>query len=256
MDRKKTFFVAGGVAAFAFYLLLILLLILFFNDYRHAKRYVPKQTQSIEVSLMEAPPAKPKPRPVLPPKPKPKPKPKKPAPKPAVAKKAAPAPKKPAPPRPKAIASLFEGVKVKEPPSTRAARLANAPKIRYKPAEEKREERPRARELVRDINLSKPSIKMRSKASGQGEVDAYMSKLYEILYGSWQPEAVYAGSKATVRLRIEPDGSFRYRLVAPSDNQGFNESLIEYLDHLQRTKLPPHERGRSLVIDVEFKAKE
>ncbi len=254
MDRKGTFFFAGGVAAIAFYLVLILLLILFFNDYRHSKRYVPKQTQSIEVSLMEAPPAKPKPKPMV--RPKPKPEPKKPTPEPSVAKKAAPAPKKPAPPRPKAIASLFQGVKVKEPPRRSAARLANAPKIRYKPTEEKREERRRARELVQDINLTKPSITMHSKASGQGEVDAYMSKLYEILYGSWQPEALYAGSKATVRLRIEPDGNFRYRLVVPSDNQGFNESLIEYLDNLQRTKLPPHKRERSLDIDVEFKAKE
>lgn len=254
MDKKNLFFFAGGVASFGFYFVLILLLILFFNDYRHTKRYVPKKTQSIEVSLMETPPAKPRPKPVTPPKPKPKPK--KPKPTPAVAKKAAPAPKKPTPPRPKAIASLFEGVKVKEPSRSSAARLANAPKIRYKPTEERREERRRARELVHDINLTKPSIKMRSKASGQGEVDAYMSKLYEILYGSWHPEALYAGAKATVRLMIEPDGSFNYRLTAPSDNQGFNESLIEYLDNLQRTKLPPHKRGRTLVIDVEFKAKE
>jgi hypothetical protein len=97
---------------------------------------------------------------------------------------------------------------------------------------------------------------MASKAGGEGEVDAYMSKLYEILYGSWQPEAVYASLKVSVRFAIRPSGSFNYRVLSPSDNQGFNESLIEYLDTLQRKGLPSHKRKKTLVIDVEFKAKE
>jgi outer membrane biosynthesis protein TonB len=205
---------------------------------------------------MSAPPVKPKPAPVRCEERKKRVK----AETPAVAKRPAPAPSprpRPAKPRPKAIASLFKGIEVDEPTDSRPARLANAPKIRYKAAsKEEREERKRAEKLVRDINLSKTSIKMASKAGGEGEVDAYMSKLYEILYGSWQPEPVYAGLKATVRFSIAPDGSFNYRVLYPSDNQGFNESLIEYLDTLQRKGLPPHRRKKTLVIDVEFKAKE
>ncbi|WP_300361083.1 TonB C-terminal domain-containing protein [Hydrogenimonas sp.] len=254
MDKRGLFFFTGGAAAFLFYFVLILLLIIFFNDYKKSKRYVPKVSESIEVSLMQMPPAKPKPQPVEKKEVKPKTK----AKTPAVAKKSSASPKQPTKPRPKAIASLFKGVKIKEPTDTsRAARLANAPKIRYKATskEEKREQK-RAQQLIRDINLSKPSIRMSSKASGQGEVDAYMSKLYEILYGSWQPESVYAGSAATVRLTIAPDGEFEYRLLYPSDNQGFNESLIEYLERLKHKKFPSHKRGRELVIDVEFKAKE
>ncbi|WP_353663046.1 TonB C-terminal domain-containing protein [Hydrogenimonas sp. SS33] len=254
MDRNNRFFIAGGLAAFLFYILLLFLLLLFFNSMQHAKHYVPKQTQSVEVSLMQLPPSRPKPKvPVAKKETKKEVK----AKVPSVAKKAAPAPKHPVKAPPKAIASLFKGVKIKEPAQTRARRLANAPKIKYKPHAEKSEEpRKRAQELIKDINLSKPSITMRSRASGQGEVDAYMSELYKVLYGSWQPEALYAGSKATVRLSIEPDGTFSYRLLYPSDNQGFNESLIEYLDSLKRMKLPPHKKKRRLVIDVEFKAKE
>ncbi|WP_456451001.1 TonB C-terminal domain-containing protein [Hydrogenimonas sp.] len=256
MDRRNTYFIAGGAAAVGFYSLLVLLLILFFNDYKQSKRYVPKKAHTIEVSLTSAPPAKPRPKPVEKKEQKKRIK----AKAPAVAKKAAsrPAPKpKKAPARPKAIASLFEKVKVAEPTDSRPARLANAPKIKYEAtAEEEQEERRRAERLVRDINLSKTSIKMASKAGGEGEVDAYMSKLYEILYGSWQPEAVYAGQAATVRLTIAPEGSFNYRVLYPSDNQGFNESLIEYLDTLQKRGFPPHKRGKPLTIDVEFKAKE
>jgi outer membrane biosynthesis protein TonB len=256
MDRKKSYFFAGGIAAVGFYVLLISLLLLFFNDYRHTRRYVPKKSQSIEVSLMSAPPTRPKPRPAVKKEQKKQLRSKIPA---TVKKPSAePSPKpKPAPPRPQAIKSLIAKVKVAEPTDTRPARLANAPKIRYKPtARKNREERRKAEALVRDINLSKTSIRMASKSGGQGEVDAYMSKLYDILYGSWQPEAVYAGSKATVRLFIEPDGSFNYRVLYPSDNQGFNESLIEYLDMLQKRGLPPHKREKTLTIDVEFKAKE
>ncbi len=254
MDKRGSYFFAGGFAAILFYFLLILLLILFFNDYKKSKRYVPKQSQSIEISLMQTPPqTRPKPKPAE----KREEKQKMVAKTPAVRKQSQTA-SKPAKPKPKAIASLFKGVKVKEPTeSTRAARLANAPKIKYKAvSKEEKQERKKARELVRDINLSKPSIRISSKASGQGEVDAYMSKLYDLLYGSWQPESMYAGLSATVRLSVEPDGSFDYRILYPSDNQGFNESLIEYLDQLKTKKFPPHTRNKKLEIDVEFKAKE
>jgi hypothetical protein len=254
MDKKGLFFLTGGAAAFLFYFVLILLLILFFNDYKKSKRYVPKPSQSIEISLMQAPAARPKPQPPEKKEVKPKTESKT----PTVVKKSSASPKKAGRPQPNAIASLFKGGKVKEPTEqTRAARLANAPKIRYKAtSKEEKRERKRAQQLIKDINLSKPSIRMSSKASGQGEVAAYMSKLYEILYGSWQPESIYAGSAATVRLRIEPDGEFDYRLLYPSDNQGFNESLIEYLEQLKQKRFPSHKRGKTLVIEVEFKAKE
>ncbi len=255
MDKDNLYFAVGGLAAGLFYLGLILLLILFFNDYHHAKRYVPKKSHTIEVSIMSAPPVK---RTRAPRKPEPKKEAHK-TPVKSVSKKApAPSPKKAAPPKkPVAIASLFEKVKVAEPTDSRPARLANAPKIRYKaPTKSEKRESRRAEALVRDLNLSRPDIKMASSAGGEGEVDAYMSKLYEILYGTWQPEALYAGESASVRLDIAPDGSFTYRVVRPSDNQGFNQSLIEYLDTLQRKGLPPHKRGQPLRIDVEFKAKE
>ncbi|WP_457595092.1 TonB C-terminal domain-containing protein [Hydrogenimonas sp.] len=252
MGRERRYFYIGALAAVAFYLLLLLLLILFFNDYKRSKRYVPKKSQNIEVAIVMQSSKKPEPKRRAQKERKRKVK------APAVKKPAPAAPKTSTPAEPKAISSLFKGIKADRPvESGSAARLANAPKIRYKAsAETESKKRVEASRLVRDINLSRPQIDITSKSSGIGEVDEYMSRLYDRIYRSWQPEAIYAGEEAKVRLRIAPDGSFDYSLLFPSDNQGFNQSLIEYLDRLKREKLPPHKRGETLDVDIEFKAKE
>ncbi|WP_457598452.1 TonB C-terminal domain-containing protein [Hydrogenimonas sp.] len=252
MGRERRYFYIGALAAVAFYLLLLLLLILFFNDYKRSKRYVPKKSQNIEVAIVMQSSKKPEPKRRAQKEQKRKVK------APAVKKPAPAAPKTSTPAEPKAISSLFKGIKADRPvESGSAARLANAPKIRYKAsAETESKKRIEASRLVRDINLSRPQIDITSKSSGIGEVDEYMSRLYDRIYRSWQPEAIYAGEEAKVRLRIAPDGSFDYSLLFPSDNQGFNQSLIEYLDRLKREKLPPHKRGETLDVDIEFKAKE
>ncbi len=254
MGSEKRLFFIGGIAAFLFYLLLILLLILFFNDYKRSKRYVPEKSQSIEVSILQQSSKKPKPKP----KPTVKKEQKQQVKLPPEKKISATAPKRAAVPKPKAISSLFEGIKASAPvESSSAARLANAPKIKYKASSsQEQKSTQKASQLIKDINLSKPEIDITSKSSGIGEVDEYMSKLYDKIYKSWQPEAIYAGEQAKVRLRISPDGSFEYELLFPSDNQGFNQSLIEYLNRLKSEKLPPHKRGETLDVDIEFKAKE
>ncbi len=253
MGSDKRLFFIGGIAASLFYLLLVFVLIYFFNEYKRSKRYVPAKSESIEVSILQQSSKKPKPEP----KPAVKREQKQQVKLPAEKKVSATAPKSAAP-KPKAISSLFEGIKASAPvESGSAARLANAPKIKYKAASSQEQKVTRkASQLIKDINLSKPEIEITSKSSGIGEVNEYMSRLYDKIYRSWQPEAVYAGEQAKVRLRIAPDGSFEYSLLYPSDNQGFNQSLIEYLDRLKREKLPPRKESGILDVDVEFKAKE
>ncbi len=254
MGSDKRLFFIGGIAATLFYLLLIFVLIYFFNEYKRSKRYVPAKSESIEVSILQQSSKKPEPKRRAEAKKERKRQVKAPAEK----KLSSTAPKSVAHPKPKAISSLFEGIKASAPvESAGAARLANAPKIKYKAAssEERRATR-KASTLIKDINLSRPEIEITSKSSGIGEVDEYMSRLYEKIYKSWQPQAVYAGEQAKVRLRISPDGSFEYSLLYPSDNQGFNQSLIEYLDRLKREKLPSRKEGGQLNVDITFKAKE
>ena len=253
MDRERRYLLIGALAAVAFYLLLLFLLLLFFNDYKRSRRFVPEKSRNIEVSIVMQSSKRPEPKRRAQKERKPQTK------APSVVKKPAPAAPKPAPPaQTKAISSLFKGIRADRPvESGSAARIANAPKIRYEASSEtESKRRVEASRLVRDINLSRPQIDITSESSGIGEVDAYMSKLYDRIYRSWQPEAIYAGEEAKVRLHIAPDGSFDYAVLFPSDNQGFNQSLIEYLDRLKREKLPPHKRGETLDVDIEFKAKE
>lgn len=254
MGRDKRYFLIGGAAALLFYLFLLLALILFFNDYKRSKRYVPKKSQNIEVTILRQSSKEDVKKPKSPVKKEVRKSQKA----PAVKKRVSASTKPSKAAAPKAISSLFEGIKADKPiDESLASRLANAPKIEYKATsnqEQKRQES--ASRLVRDINLSKPQIDITSKSSGVGEVDQYMSRLYDIIYKSWHPEAIYAGEEAKVRLMIAPNGSFDYKLLYPSDNQGFNQSLIEYLDRLKAEKLPPHKRDESLDVDIEFKAKE
>jgi len=256
MDKARQYFFIGGLAALTLFSLLLALLFFVFNHHQQSKRYVPKQAESIEVSLLQlAPPSKPKPKSVT--KSIQKPKEKKKAPiekreKVAVTKKVRASDNRPA------IASLFKGVKVKEPHDTApSARLANAPKINYKTTT-KRTNRTtqRAEALIRNIQLNQPTVHIASKASGQGEVDAYLSKLYKLFHETWQPEAFYAGAHAVIQFDIAPNGAFNYHLLHPSDNQAFNQSLIEYLEQMKAKRFPPLKRKKHLVIDVEFKAKE
>ncbi len=254
MGSDKRLFFIGGIAASLFYLLLLLGLVYFFNEYKRSKRYVPAKTESIEVSILQQSSQKPKPKPI----PAAKREQKKQIKLPVEKKHSATAAKITAASKPKAISSLFEGIKASAPvESGSIARLANAPKIKYKATSSKeRKVTQKASRLVRDINLSRPEIEITSKSSGIGEVNEYMSKLYDKIYKSWQPQAIYAGEQAKVHLRIAPDGSFEYTLLYPSDNQGFNQSLIEYLDRLKMEKLPPRKEGGLLNVDITFKAKE
>jgi len=256
MDKARQYFFIGGLAALTLFSLLLTLLFFVFNHHQQSKRYVPKQAESIEVSVLQLPSSsKPKPKSVTKSIQKPKEEQKAPiekSEKVAVTKKVQASDNRPA------IASLFKGVKVKEPHDTApSARLANAPKINYK-ATTKAANRTtqKAEALVRNIQLSQPTINIASKASGQGEVDAYLSKLYELFHATWHPETLYAGAHVTIQFDIAPDGSFKYHLLLPSDNQAFNQSLIEYLEQMKAKRFPPHKRKKHLVVDVEFKAKE
>ncbi len=253
MDREKRYFLIGGFAAVLFYLTLLLLLLFFFNDYKRSKRYVPKKSQNIEVSILQLSSKKERQKRKVETRKKMRLKTKT----KTVRKPTAASPKS-TKTATKAISSLFKGVKADIPVERSvAARVANAPKIRYKPSSEKEQKNSEsASRLVQNIKLSRPQIDITSKSSGVGEVDEYMSKLYEIIYKTWRPEAVFVGEEARVRLHIVPDGSFSYALLYPSDNQGFNQSLIEYLERLRKRGLPPHKNGTTLDVDIEFKAKE
>lgn len=253
MGKDNGFYLLGGLGAVAAYALLIVTTMLYLM-HKEPRPLVP-DLQQLEVTILDEKPT-PKVLKVQPPRPKPKPKPTLVPVKKEVqrsVKHEQRAVEKPS------IASLFKGVKVGDiNPGGAAAKLKNAPKIKYTKtrASEETKKMTDTRKLVDSIDLAHSAVKITTQSSAIGESDPYITQLHRRIFGSWQPESLFIGCKATVRLIISPDGSLIYLLREPSDNQAFNQSLIEYLDRLRFEGLPPHKHARSLQVDVNFEVKE
>jgi hypothetical protein len=250
MVNRNLFFIIGGISAFSLYATLLLLLFYYFNEHRSVKHFVPKNTNSLEISIIQTPSQK-KPNETK-----------------SLSQKSSKIVKnqkndlkggansaKYSYPS-KSISTLFKGVKVGKPTFTSSLHMANAPKIKYKPTSKSSKRESDAKKLIDNLKFKNLDIKLKSQNSGSGDVNAYMSRISKLIYNSWNPDALFAGLVATVEVVIFPNGKFKFRIVAPSDNQSFNESLIEYLNQLQHKGLPPHKNGKKLVVEIYFKPKE
>ncbi|SFP70727.1 TonB C-terminal domain-containing protein [Hydrogenimonas thermophila] len=251
MVNRNLFFIIGGISAFSLYAILFILLFYYFNEHKSAKQFVPKNTNTLEVSILQEPSQIKKHNKIK-----------------AISKKTQKLPEKPKKNAikgstsakhssySKSIATLFKGVKVGKPHFSSSLRMANAPKIQYKPVVVSSKTQSDAKSLIDNLKFSNLDIKLKSQSSGSGNVDKYMNKIYEIIFNSWHPDVLFAGLEARVVIEIFPDGKFMYKMINPSDNQSFNESLIEYLNQLQHKGFPPHKNGRKLVVELNFKPKE
>ena len=108
--------------------------------------------------------------------------------------------------------------------------------------------KPSASELVSD------SLK-KQKKSDSGIENAYLAKIEEKLKG-WPAQSEYAGEKAKVWIKVEPNGTFKFKVITASGNDAFNSGLIAYLEQLQNIGFGPHKGNRPYELDVEFIAKE
>ncbi len=89
----------------------------------------------------------------------------------------------------------------------------------------------------------------------RGIENGYLAKVEAKLNG-WPAQSEYAGKRAKVRLKIEPDGSFVFTVIAASEDQRFNDGLVAYLKQLQYFGFEPHSGRRAYEVEVEFVAKE
>jgi outer membrane biosynthesis protein TonB len=87
----------------------------------------------------------------------------------------------------------------------------------------------------------------------RGIKNAYYAKVEEMLR-NWPAQSEFAGERVHVRLTIDRDGSFDYRLLRRSANSAFNAVLVAYLKQLQNIGFGRHEHPRAYEIDVEFVA--
>ncbi len=271
----------SAVAAICIYLLTLFSLIYYFNHHEsdEAKNYVKKDQKKISVSLNS-------PQPKVEPKPKEQPKPKnetlkvvkkvtpevvkkeiqKPIAKPkdinvtkpkeikkVVPKKEEPKPKKeePKPKKetPKVVDTndLFKDVKTDKKPENKEVKKPNIIEV-SEPKEVKQEPKKSAMDRLKEAQEIEEDAQ-------SGIEDAYIAKVNELLY-QWGEQGEFKGETANVVLTIKPTGDFTFILKRSSDNEAFNEGLIQYLKSLQKVGLGAHSVPRSLVIDVKFIAKE
>ena len=93
------------------------------------------------------------------------------------------------------------------------------------------------------------------KKSDTGREDAYLAMIEEKLKG-WPAQSEYAGEKAKVWIKVETNGTFRFKVISASGIEAFNSGLIVYLKQLQKIGFGPHKGNRPYVLDVEFIAKD
>jgi protein TonB len=265
---KQSSTLISGLLAFGIYFSVIALLLFYFNsrDQKKPVHYVKKNEERIRVSMSTPKPQakkeiKKQPKKVV--KPKPKPKPKKTVKKKVVKKKVikekvvkkakvvkkkkdinATKPKKVNMPK-DLFANISSKKKVEKPKPVKTADTAVKPK---------KNNIVKVSEKVSAMELVSNSLKVQKK-SDSGIENAYLAMIEEKLKG-WPAQSEYAGEKARVWIKVEPSGTYRFKVISASGNDAFNSGLISYLKQLQKIGFGPHKGKRPYELDVEFIAKE
>lgn len=264
MQKSSTYI--SGVLAFGVYFAVIGLLLFYFNTHEKKKpvHFVKKNEERIRVSMSTPKPApkkevKKQPKKVV--KPKPKPKPKKVVKKKEVKKKVI----------KEKVVKKAKVVKKKDENTTKPKKV-NKPKDLFANITSKKKiEKPKPKvqkkpEEVKKNNTIKTTAKLSAselvsnvlkneKKSDTGIENAYLAMIEEKLKG-WPAQSDYAGEKARVWIKVEPNGLFRFKVISASGNDAFNTGLIDYLKQLQKIGFGPHKGKRPYELDVEFIAKE
>jgi len=266
---KKSSTYISGLLAFGIYFMLIGLLIFYFNvrDEKKSIRYVKKDEQRIQVAI-SAPKkaAKTKPN-----KPKVKPKPKRK--KPKVKPKPKPKPKKEV--RKKVIKEkvVKKKVKKKKDENLTKPKKVNKPKDLFANVSSEKVKKPKLKMKITDKPVKPKQSKLIKvsdnpsasalvsdalkvqKSSDSGVENDYLAYVQSMLEG-WPAQSEYAGEKVKILLQINPTGFFEFKVKSASNNQDFNDGLIEYLEQLQDIGFGRHKGKRTYQFEAEFIAKE
>ncbi len=247
---EKHFKLISGLLAFLIYFTLLGLLINYFNHHTRRKsiHFVEKNDNRITVSISDSSPkttpAKKSSKPKAKAKPKHKLKPKY-----KKEKKTVPEKKK-----------IKEAKKEKSIPSKSEKKKENKKK-------EKKIEKKKVNvgNLFQEVKEKKPVEKKKkkvtkhaeksSKKRDRGIENAYFAKVENILY-NWPAQSEFAGETIKVWLSIRQDGSFTFRVLSASNNDAFNNELINYLKQLQKIGFGRHQNSKPYELNVEFVAKE
>ena len=251
---KKSSTYISGLLAFGIYFVLIGLLIFYFNvrEEKKSVRYVKKDEHRIQVAI-SAPKKAAKTKPAKP-KVKPKPKPKKPKVKP----KPKPKPKKKVKKKVIKEEVVKKVVKKKDENLTKPKKVTKPKDLFANVSSPKKIKKPKLKMVITDkpsaSALVSDSLKVQ-KSSDSGVESEYLAYVQSMLEG-WPAQSEYAGEKVKVLLQINPTGFFEFKVKSASNNQDFNDGLIEYLEQLQEIGFGRHKGKRTYQFEAEFIAKE
>lgn len=119
-------------------------------------------------------------------------------------------------------------------------------------------EKQRFSEKVKNIELSKPGLKMVVQGGSAGPVvNEYHAKIQGLIYTHFHPPAGSAGQAARVRIKISPGGKLvSYKIIAYSASTSLNNEVDWLKERLGTVVFPPHPEGREAVLECILTAKE
>ncbi|BCD60061.1 MULTISPECIES: energy transducer TonB [unclassified Nitratiruptor] len=107
----------------------------------------------------------------------------------------------------------------------------------------------KAQKLLEKLQLKEfQPAQEKSIKSVEGKQDPYLEKVYKILYTYWIPSKESAGAQAKVKIIIDTQGNFDYKVLQYSNNETFNEELDEYLQAMKSEHFPKPDQKRELTV--------
>ncbi len=112
-------------------------------------------------------------------------------------------------------------------------------------------------EKVKTLDLAKSSIKMAAASGSTGPlVNEYHAKIQGIIYTNFHPASGTEGYAARVRIAVNADGRITaYKVLSYSGNAVFNAEVDWLKERLRQVGFPPHPMGEDSIFEIILTAK-
>ena len=85
--------------------------------------------------------------------------------------------------------------------------------------------------------------------------DPYYTKIYQILSSRWNPTIFANDLKAKVNIIIFNNGKFSFKFIQYSGNDGFDESVKNFLNNETQKSYPVSPLNKTVNIEISFQSK-
>lgn len=112
-------------------------------------------------------------------------------------------------------------------------------------------------EKVKRLELAKSSVKMASASGSTGpQVNEYHAKIQGIIYTNFHPASGTEGYAARIRIAISDEGKMTsYKVLSYSGNGVFNAEVDWLKERLRQVGFPSHPYGEDSIFEIILTAK-